>query len=382
MSLIHGESLSQYLLKKEEFVAISDQKQDHLNVEEDELAIPVPDLARDFWSRIAETFHLALNFDSQWHVVNDDSITWWPNFLSQTIEAESFSIVDVDPDSYVTIRVTLTTPICLYVDREWADEICHSENTFLPYGAFIARDGLLNLTASVIISPLNFDMTQLLHEIALVHVAAATTLAYQITDANVEGVTVVTSEHPVSGPRAIPDELARVFMKDHFSRSHLFTEDLDSALRESLPLVKSWFLENGYTSGWEDKDVFFVDHPYLNWGIGIGFPVVKEFSKRYGPGLQIMSTILHAVPESDFRDFCNDLNLRVLNDYDSSQLGPICGVVDSGDIIIQSYLGAFFLRKRLDTSHQALVVAITNAMITIAVAVMRLNDEIGIAPKS
>lgn len=351
-------------------------------MEEDELETQVSRTASDFWARIADTFHLALNLDPQWHVVNNDSITWWPNFLSQTIEAESFSIVDVDPDSFVNIRVTLTTPICLYVDQEWADEICHGENTFLPYGAFIARDGLLNLTASIIISPLNFDMTQLLHEIALVHVAAATTLAYQITDANMGGVTVVTSEHPVSGPRAIPDELARVFMKDHLSRSHLFTEDLDLALRESLPLVKSWFLENGYTTGWEGKDVFFVDHPYLNWGIGIGFPVAKEFSKKYGPGLQIMSTILHGVPESDFLDFCNDLNLRILNDYDSSQLGPICGVVDSGDISIQSYLGAFFLCKRLNTSQQALVVAITNAMISIVVSVMRLNEEIGLTPKS
>jgi hypothetical protein len=354
---------------------------DHLTVEEDELIIPVPDLARDFWSRIAETFHAALNFDPQWYAENDHSITWWPNFLSQSIEAETFFMAGENPNTDITVRVTITTPVCLYTNQEWADTVCHGENTFIPYGAFVARDGLLKLTASAVISPLNFEMTQLLHEMALVHIASATKLAYYLTDTNTEGVTIATSEHPESGSRAIPDELARLFLSDHLSRSQLFDDEMEQAIRESLPFVKAWFLDNGYSSGWEGNDVFFVDHPHLNWGIGIGFPLVKEFPERYGPGLQIMSTILHGVPEPEIRDWCNDLNLRVLDEQNSSQLGPIYGVLDSGDIYIRCYLGAFFLRKRLDSSHEALVVAATNAMIHMVATVMRLSDEIGIAPK-
>ena len=41
---------------------------DHFNVEEDELVIPLPDLARDFWSRIAEIFEQASVF------VRDESL--------------------------------------------------------------------------------------------------------------------------------------------------------------------------------------------------------------------------------------------------------------------------------------------------------------------
>ena len=348
---------------------------------DDQLVIPVPELARDMWVRIARTFHTALNFDPQWHVENDHSITWWPNFLSQTIEADTFFMAGENPSQDIIVRVKIETPVCLYSDQVWAENVCHGENTFIPYGAFVAQDGLLKLTASICISPLNFEMTQLLHEIALVHLAAATKLAYYIADNNVDGVTVVISEHPESGPRVIPDELARLFLSDHLSRSDLFDEEMESAVRDSLPDVKAWFLDNGYTAGWEGEDVFFVDHPKLNAGIGIGFPLVKEFPERYGPGLQIMASILPAVPEHDVRDFCNDLNLRILENQNSSQIGPIFGVLDSGDLNIRIYLGAFYLRKRLDSSQEALVVAVTNAMIHMSAAVMRLNEDIGISPQ-
>jgi hypothetical protein len=286
-----------------------------------------------------------------------------------------------NPSMDIIVRVKIETPICLYSDQVWAENVCHGENTFIPYGAFVAQDGLLKLTASVCISPLNFEMTQLLHEIALVHVAAATRLAYYLTDTIVEGVTVVTSEHPESGPRAIPDELARLFLPDHIGRHDLFGEEMVAVLRSALPKVKAWFLDNGYTAGWEGEDVFFVDHPNLNYGIGIGFPLVKEFSEKYGPGLQIMASILSGVPEEDMRDFCNDLNLKVLENQNSSQIGPIIGVLDSGDIYIRSYLGAYYLRKRTDSSLDALVVAAINTMIHMSASVMRLNEDIGILPK-
>jgi len=348
---------------------------------EDELVIPVPDLARDMWARIAQSFHTALNFDLQWHVENDHSITWWPNFLSQTIEADAFFMAGENPSEDIIVRVKIETPICLYSDQVWAENVCHGENTFIPYGAFVAQDGLLKLTASICISPLNFEMTQLLHEIALVHVAAATKLAYYVTDNNVDGVTVVTSDHPESGPRAIPDEWARLFLPDHIERSDLFDEEMKMVLRSALSEVKVWFLENGYTAGWEGEDVFFVDHSNLNYGIGIGFPLVREFSEKYGPGLQIMASILSGVPEEDVRDFCNDLNLKILENQNSSQIGPVFGVLDSGDLNVRSYLGAFYLRKRIDSSYEALVAAVTNAMIHVAASVMRLNEDIGISPK-
>ncbi len=346
-----------------------------------EFVIPVPDLARDFWARISRTFHAALCFDPQWYIENDHSITWWPNFLSQSIEAEAFFMAGENPNTDVTVRVTITTPVCLYADQAWAENVCHGENTFLPYGAFVASGGLLKLTGSVVVSPLNFEMTQLLHEMALVHVASATKLAYCVIDANIEGVTVATSEHPESGPRAIPDELARLFLPDKIARSDLFDDEMESALRSALPEVKDWFIAHGYTSGWEGEDVFFVDHPKLNDGIGIGFPLVKEFPEKYGPGLQIMASLLKGVPEQEIRDWCNDLNIKVLENQNSSQLGPVFGVLDSGDLNVRGYLGAFYLRKRYDSSHEALVVAITNAMIHMSASIMRLNEEIGITPK-
>ena len=348
---------------------------------DEQLAIPVSELAREMWTRIARTFHTALNFDSQWYVENDHSITWWPNFLSQTIGVDAFFMAGENPSEDIIVRVKIETPICLYSDQVWADNVCHGENTFVPCGAFVAEDGLLKLTASVCISPLNFEMTQLLHEISLVHVAAATKLSYYLTDTNVEGVTVITSEHPDSGPRVIPDELARLFLPDHIGRSELFGEEMTAVLRSALPEVKAWFLENGYTAGWESDDVFFVDHPQLKYGIGIGFPLVKEFSEKYGPGLQIMARVLSSVPEHDIRDWCNDLNLRILENTNSSQIGPIIGMLDSGDINIRSYLGAFYLRKRIDSSYEALVVAIINAMIHLSASLMRLNEDIGIAPR-
>jgi hypothetical protein len=346
-----------------------------------EFVIPVPDLARDFWARISKTFHTALNFDPQWYIENDHSITWWPNFLSQSIEAETFFMAGENPNTDITVRVTITTPVCLYSDQEWAENVCHGENTFLPYGAFVARDGLLKLTGSVVVSPLNFEMTQLLHEMALVHIASATKLSYYVTDANIEGVTVAASEHPESGPRAIPDELARLFLPDDIERSDLFGNEMEDVLRSTLPRVKAWFLANGYTEGWEDEDVFFVDHANLNHGIGIGFPLVKEFPEKYGPGLQIMASVLKGVAVQDMRDWCNDLNFKILENQNSSQIGPIYGVLDSGALNIRNYLGAFYLRKRIDSSYEALVAAITNAMIHMSAAVMRLNDEIGITPK-
>ena len=348
---------------------------------DDQLVIPVPELARDMWVRIARTFHTALNFDPQWHVENDHSITWWPNFLSQTIEADTFFMAGENPSEDIIVRVKIETPICLYSDQVWAEKVCHGENTFIPYGAFVAQDGLLKLTASICISPLNFEMTQLLHEIALVHIAAATKLAYYLTDENVEGVTVVISEHPESGPRVIPDELARLFLPDQIGRSDLFGKEMEAVLRSALSEVKVWFLENGYTAGWEGEDVFFVDHSNLNYGIGIGFPLVREFSEKYGPGLQIMASILPGVPEHDVRDFCNDLNLKILENQNSSQIGPVFGVLDSGDLNVRSYLGAFYLRKRIDSSYEALVAAVTNAMIHMSAAVMWLNEDIGISPQ-
>jgi len=43
---------------------------------DDQLLIPVAELARDMWARVAQTFHTSLRFDPQWHVENDHSITW------------------------------------------------------------------------------------------------------------------------------------------------------------------------------------------------------------------------------------------------------------------------------------------------------------------
>lgn len=184
------------------------------------------DFPRVTWNEVVDHFVKELRIDAEWMHRDDENevLSWWPGFLRQEIRADAQG--DFSPDSTDNwIRVTVSTKIA-EADPDTATKLTtdFADSYFL--GGFFHRDGVIEMSSSLMLNPLCRGLLDWLHNAALIQATVAHELAGEWLD--MPGVEILVSEHPTNGTRWQPDELLQIFGGNEF------TLDLGS-------LARSWF---------------------------------------------------------------------------------------------------------------------------------------------
>lgn len=320
------------------------------------------------WSEVHDHFMSRLSIDEQWTVEEDSSLTWWPWFLQQRISVESQGAFEGDSgDNWM--RIQLDIPIAS-APEHLALGLVAEANSIFPLGSFTYTQGTLRVGSTLALNPLCRNLLSLLHEQALAQVVVAHELALEWD--RLDGVEVLTSAHPASGPRSEPDELMGIYSGDTYSLPVIM--NFPEILEQARPFVRQVMNRYGWQDGYAAHDVDFYNGP--GFDLAIGRLEDTDIELKYGPGLFIMVRVLppgmrFSLEEANFAN--QDMAALPL----TSNLGPVVTgpVAEPFGSHVRAFLPHGYLAEyRL--APDKLAVAITNAVTHMAAATQVFRTQV------
>ena len=310
------------------------------------------------WEEVHEHLVRRLFIDDEWRVDGDQRFAWWAWFLKQevAVTATDTGLEPGRPDALM--RVTAMTDTLQVADEALGLQIVAEANRQFPSGAFILQDGVVRATSSVALNPQCRGMLTAFHQAALIQA----TVAHEVANSrrSTPGVTILSSDHPRSGPRREPDELLEFYAGDTCSLPPV--EGFRAYLSAARPIYRKLLLDGCLDAGFtNDKQVDFFDGDGLD--IAVATIEGEPLERRFGPGLVVMTRFLSPgtqVPAAEV----NMMNQDISQLGQATQLGPVLGddrALRYG-LHTKTYLDQGFLASVHGNSPDRLAAEIVNAV--------------------
>ena len=262
-----------------------------------------------------------LLMDEEWILDGDGELVWWPWFLPQRITSAVHherhdSAAGGPVDSWLHLRAT--TQVLRVADAEQGHAITEWANSSHPAGAFVWRDGMVELTSTVGVRSSGSGLLNRFHHACLIQASLAHEVALELADE--EGVSIPRHDHPRSGARRTPDELLSVYG----DRSPLPLADaLPAALDAARPLYRQRLLDLGFAEGWSNDEVDCFNAPE-GMDVAVGRLEGSEAEQRWGTGLVVLARWMPLgwLPDPGVVNMLNDV---LTSDPRSTGLGWVAG---------------------------------------------------------
>lgn len=266
------------------------------------------------WNEVMQHFIRELRIDSEWMYIpdNEEVLSWWPGFLRQDIRADASG--DYDPNSTDNwIRVTVSTKIAK-TDAENATRLVGEYAEYFSLGGLFHRDGIIELSTSLMLNPLCRDLLHWLHNAALIQATVAHELAGEWLDT--PNIDILVTQHPLNGTRWQPDELLQIFGGSDFT---LDLGSLDDVLTEGVRSFYKSALLRDCQEGFANDEVDFFNRPTFDLAIGRK-PVDNPWGRKFGDGLHVIVSVTgNSLPN----ELVNSINADIASTLHYSQLGNV-----------------------------------------------------------
>ena len=234
--------------------------------------------------------------DAGWTVEGHGELTWWPSPLPMKIRV--IGTGEFRNSGGFWLRVEGTTLIAL-VEESVGRQLANEYKTDYPVGALVYRDGGLHLTTICCFNAFNRSLLPWFHEALLIQAGVALDLVGEWM--SIDGLTVASPPHPLSGERSDVDELVTIYGGEEFRGE--FNNSALERFNIIRPMLREHFVEGGFRPGFSSDDVDFFnlgfesDDPSgplelgaFDFAIGLTQGTSKE--TKFGPGLIILARLL------------------------------------------------------------------------------------------
>ena len=307
------------------------------------------------WQIAREHLVGRLLIDEEWILDGDGELVWWPWFLPQRITSavhhEQHGGGPVD--SWLHLRAT--TQVLRVADAEQGHAITEWANSAHPAGAFVWRDGIVELTSTAGIRSRDSGLLNHFHHACLIQTSLAHEIAQELADE--EGVSIPRHDHPRSGARQTPDELLSIY-GDHAPLP--LAPALTTALAVARPLYRQRLLDLGFAEGWSNDEVDYVDAPE-GMDVAVGRLEGSEAERRWGTGLVVLARWMPPgwLPDPGVVNMLNDV---LTSDPRATGLGWVAGGerAEQYGMHTRTYLGQALLAEHA-ARPEVLATAVVNA---------------------
>ena len=300
--------------------------------------IPLEKFEQFLWDGISQEFCKRLMIDEEWIVREDESLTWWPSNLPQTVFVSEKISIEPDGIPDVVTRVTVETELGRTVDEVAVLAELVDINIDFPFGSFLLIDGMVLATFSVCFNSRNKTLIRLFCDDAIIQTTVAHEVGRRLSDKGL--VELNEKPHPVSGLRTTPDEFLELYKNEDFSVMFPDHEPICRDLvRQSL---RNMYYRDGLKLGFENEEMTFFS--FEKFDCGIGWRDTEPFAIRFGKGLLVWNNI--AVSEEPFTDeFLNwiDCVVAAPHGIGMGHIGSLTSILRSGHyvLVLLSYLSYF-----------------------------------------
>jgi hypothetical protein len=303
------------------------------------------------FEEVAKYLKKNLYIEDEWSLVDIENsvFEWWPwNFKIKVDVQSEGEYEDGSEDNWIKIRATVVVGECA---EEIGNELVGYINHTFPFGVVSYKEGLLSLSNSVILNPLNREVLGWFR-LAIMGMVAET-VRFQNPEVRESAFNPLYSPHPVSGHRDEPDEMAQIFFFEETTAMNPYMNII-----EILQANKSAYVDLLKDFNYElvSTDPNF-DELYSN-GISI-FLIVEEetpWAKRFGPGLRLVAVLPPSIEKPDFETL-NHWNIRMLDSMDKG-ISTIKSLISfESELFISTFIPAAFIAEN---SHSNLAISISN----------------------